>query len=129
MFTREANKILFLLMKYVFEFNYLKEHLQEILELGKNYFQGEEGTGFLKSILIYLYSTNDMETGTVVSVLDKISKKGGELAMTTAMRLRREAKSEVAKKMLEKGYSIEEICDITGLDREEVEALREEGGK
>ena len=31
---------------------------------------------------------------------------------------------ETAKRMLEKGYPIEDICDITGLTREEVEGLR-----
>ncbi len=34
------------------------------------------------------------------------------------------AKREDASRMLDKGYPIEDICDITGLSREEVEGLR-----
>ena len=33
---------------------------------------------------------------------------------------------EIAKKMLKKGNSIEDICDITGLSIEEIEKLRKE---
>ena len=33
---------------------------------------------------------------------------------------------EIAKKMLKKGNSIEDIYDITGLSKEEIEKLREE---
>ena len=33
---------------------------------------------------------------------------------------------EIAKKMLKKGNSIEDIYDITGLSKEEIEELREE---
>lgn len=32
---------------------------------------------------------------------------------------------EIAKKMLKKGNSIEDICDITGLSIEEIEQLKE----
>lgn len=35
-----------------------------------------------------------------------------------------EAKHEYSRRMLEKGYPIEDICDITGLSREEVEKLK-----
>ena len=67
--------------------------------------------------------------------MDKISKEGGELAMTTAMKLKEEGikegkkagKIEDAKKMIKKGYSVEEICDITGLEREEIETLKAQG--
>ena len=33
---------------------------------------------------------------------------------------------EIAKKMLKKGNSIEDICDITGLSKKEIEQLKEE---
>ena len=39
---------------------------------------------------------------------------------------RKEEKIQIAKKMLKKGNSIEDICDITGLSKEEIEELREE---
>ena len=73
-----------------------------------------------------MYTTNELETKKIVSIVDKISKQGGRLAMTTAMKLREEGKIETAKNMIKKGYSIEEICDITGLEREKIEKLMEE---
>ena len=39
---------------------------------------------------------------------------------------RKEEKIQIAKKMLKKGNSIEDIYDITGLSKEEIEELREE---
>ena len=33
---------------------------------------------------------------------------------------------EIAKKMLKKGNSIKDICDITGLSKKEIEQLKEE---
>ena len=39
---------------------------------------------------------------------------------------RKEEKIQIAKKMLKKGNSIEDICDITGLSIEEIEKLRKE---
>ena len=44
--------------------------------------------------------------------------------MTTAMRLREEGKMEIVKNMIKKGYSIEEICEITGFEREKIEELK-----
>lgn len=128
MFKREANKILFLLMKHIFHFDYLKNHLKEFLEIGKKYFESEEGTGFLKSILIYLYSSNKFEINTIVSTLKEISEEGGELAMTTALKLKEEGKIEgrieAALKMLEHGLDINLIADCTGLSVEEIEKLK-----
>jgi predicted transposase/invertase (TIGR01784 family) len=45
--------------------------------------------------------------------------------MTTADKLRKEAKQEAAEKMLIKGYPIEDICEITGLSQDEVEKLEQ----
>ncbi len=36
---------------------------------------------------------------------------------------------ETAQKMLERGYQIDEICEITGLSKEEIEKLRKEKQK
>ena len=46
LFIREANKVLFLLMKHIFDAEYLEAHLKEFLEVGKGFFESEEGTGF-----------------------------------------------------------------------------------
>ena len=124
LFDREANKILFLLMRHIFDPGYMLDHLQDFLEIGRKYFESKEGIGFLKSILIYLFTTNEFESKMIFNILNKISEKGEELAMTTAMQLKKEGKIEAAQKMLKKGYSIEEICDITGLTATEVKKLK-----
>ena len=38
----------------------------------------------------------------------------------------KKAKLEYARRMLEKGYPVEDICEITGLSREEIQTLRQE---
>ena len=48
-----------------------------------------------------------------------ISPEWGEIAMTTAMKLRQED----AKKMLLRGYPMDDIIDITGLSRDEIQKL------
>jgi predicted transposase/invertase (TIGR01784 family) len=134
LFDREANKVLFLLMKHIFDTEYLEEHLEEILKTGKEYFNKGNGWKFLKTVLIYLYTTNEIKTEKIIKIVNKISEEGGKLAMTTAMRLREEGKIEgkleekieTAKNMIKKGYSIEEICEITGLEREKIEKLKRE---
>jgi len=37
---------------------------------------------------------------------------------------RKEANIEIAKKLIKKGMSVEEIADITGLTKEEIEKLK-----
>ena len=142
LFDRDANKVLFLLMKHIFDTEYLEEHLEEILKTGKRYFEKGNGWQFLKTVLLYLYTTNEIKPEKIIKVVNKISKEGGRLAMTTAMRLREEGridgkiegriegrieeKIETAKNMIKKEYSLEEICEITGLERGKVEKLKRE---
>jgi predicted transposase/invertase (TIGR01784 family) len=128
LFDREANKVLFLLMKHIYDTEYLEEHLEEILTIGKGYFEKGNGWIFLKTVLVYLYATNEIKTEKIIKIVNSISKEGGKLAMTTAMRLEEEGikkgKLETARNMIKKGYSIEEICEITGLEREKIEKLK-----
>jgi predicted transposase/invertase (TIGR01784 family) len=121
-------------MKHIFNTEYLEENLEEILKTGKGYFNKGSGWKFLKTVLIYLYTTNEIKTEKIIKIANKISKEGGRLAMTTAMKLQeegikkgiKEGKMEDAKNMIKKGYSIEEICEITGLEREKIEKLKRE---
>ena len=69
MFKRDANKVLFLLLKYIFKTDYWTRHLKEILATGQGYFDSEEGTGFLKSIIIYLFSAKEFDIETIISIL------------------------------------------------------------
>lgn len=128
LFKRDANKILMLLMKHIFNETYFAEHFSEIFSSGAQLFELEEGERFLISILMYIFSTTELESDLVIQKLSQISQKGGEIAMTTAMKLKeegiKEGKIEDARKMLVKGYPVDDIVSITGLSRKEVEALK-----
>lgn len=73
--------------------------------------------------MLYLYTTVDLEIEKIVDIVDKIAKEGGELVMTTAMRLKKEGIKETAKKMKNEGLDINLIQKVTGLTKEEIEKL------
>ena len=74
-----------------------------------------------------MYTTIELETEKIVDIVDKIAKEGGELAMTTAMRLKeegiKEEKIKTAKRMKNEELDINLIQKITGLTKEEIEKL------
>ena len=45
---------------------------------------------FLESVVKYIYKATEIKTATVVEAISSITQQGGELAMTTAERLRQE---------------------------------------
>ena len=53
LFAREANKIFCLLLKHIFDENYIKKGIEDIFIIGKNYFNTNEGNNFLISMLSY----------------------------------------------------------------------------
>ena len=53
LFAREANKIFCLLLKHIFDENYIKKGIEDIFVIGKNYFNTNEGNNFLISMLSY----------------------------------------------------------------------------
>ena len=110
---------------------YIKAQLKDIFSLLRDFFT-EEKKGIIISFLIYIMSTTKIDDKYIEKSLNLISPEGGKAAMTTAKKLRQEGKlegklegkREDAKKMLMKGYPIEDIMYITGLSREEVEKLK-----
>ena len=63
-------------------------------EVGRKYFEEEEGLRFLESVVRYLYNTTEIEAGKVINTVKQISEKGGGLVMTTAMKLIEKGKAE-----------------------------------
>lgn len=128
LFSREANKLICLIMKHIFEEDYLKQEFENIFIIIKNYIETEEGADFLISTLTYIFSTTEIDKDFVTNKLNYISKTGGDIAMTTAMKLREEGRKEKArddaKKMLKKKYPVDEIVEITGLTKEEIDKLK-----
>ena len=56
--------------------------------------QTEEGENFLTTTLHYLFESTEIESTRLIEQLKIISEKGGEIAMTTATKLRREGMRE-----------------------------------
>lgn len=122
-FKSKINKVMVLLLRHMADEEYIKERLKDILFLVKEFFT-EEKRGIVISFLVYIMSTTEIDDKYIEKCLNEISPKGGEIAMTTANKLKQEGKLEDARRMLMKGYSIEDIMYITGLSREEIEKLK-----
>ncbi len=93
-FNRVSTKITCLFLKNIFDEKVLRKYLQDFLMLGKLYYEEEKGLKFLESVLRYIYNATDIASEDVINVTKEISFKGGEIAMTTAMKLRKEGKRE-----------------------------------
>ena len=86
-FKKAALKITLLMMKNIFHEEELERNLADYLEIGRLYFEEEKGLKFLESIVRYLYKSTNIEVDKVISATKTISERGGEVSMTTAMRL------------------------------------------
>ena len=106
-FTQVSVEIALLIMKNIFNEEKLRRYLKDFLELGRLYFEEEKGLRFLESVIRYIYNATEIESQEVVKTVRKISYKGGELAMTTAMKLREEGREEGEMKRL-----VEAVKDI-----------------
>ena len=63
----------------------------------------------------------------LAEVVDQIEKRGEERGMQQGMQQGMEQKArENARKMLDRGFSVEDIADITGLSESEISALRQD---
>ena len=128
-FDNELLKISLLIMKNIFNEDELKRNLEKFLTIGQIYFNSESNLKALESLLRYLWNcVENVSVDDIVKTLTKISETGGNTAITIAMKLKNEGKIEGkienAKKMLVKGYLIEDIADITGLSVEQIEKLK-----
>ncbi|MGD9731514.1 MAG: hypothetical protein AB7U45_04965 [Desulfamplus sp.] len=90
-------------MKNIFNQEELERHLSQFLEIGTSFFQQEQGLKFLESIINYILQATEIKTDIVVSSISTITEKGGEMAMSTAERLRQEGRQEGIQKGIQKG--------------------------
>ncbi|MBF0228168.1 MAG: Rpn family recombination-promoting nuclease/putative transposase [Desulfamplus sp.] len=136
MFSLASLKISMLIMKHIFDQKRLENHLAEFLEIGRSFFQEKRGIKFLKTVISYLFKATEIKTDTVVRSILSITKEGGEIAMTTAEKLREEGwqkgrqegwqkgREEAGYSMLQKlvhnakkqGFSEDIIATIVNLD-------------
>ncbi|MCF6149516.1 MAG: Rpn family recombination-promoting nuclease/putative transposase [Candidatus Kuenenia sp.] len=93
-FRRASLQIAMLLMRNIFDEKHLEDKLKEFFEIGKRYFQEEEGLRFLESVIRYLYNAPEIPVERVIETVKEISEEGGILSMTIAARLIEKGKIE-----------------------------------
>ncbi len=120
-----------------------REKLENFVKLSKDLFYEESGLTIIKKLLLYLYTTNEINPVEMKETINRlISAEKGNIAMTTAERLMKEgfekgieegiekgieeAKKEDALKMLKKGYPIQDIIEITGLSESIILKLKKD---
>ena len=123
----EKLKVMLYLLKYIWSSNF-EEKLGEFLGLLRHMPDSE--MQYLVTITMYVLSATKIPSLRFVEIVEKnVSRKGGDIAMTTAEQLicqgkkegKRDGKLEVARKMLAKGMAISEIVEITGLSVDEIQ--------
>ena len=91
------------------------------------YIEDEKINLLVVSFVSYIMELTEIEATIIQNIVSSKSIKGGEIVMTTAMKLRTEGKTEGkkedARKMLAKKYSLDDISEITGLSIEEIRKL------
>ncbi|MGD9731512.1 MAG: hypothetical protein AB7U45_04955 [Desulfamplus sp.] len=114
-------------MKNIFNQEELERHLSQFLEIGTSFFQQEQGLKFLESIINYILQATEIQTDIVVSSISIITEKGGEMAMSTAERLRQEGSYKTTVSFVnnvkKQGLSEELIAQIANIDVESVRKI------
>jgi predicted transposase/invertase (TIGR01784 family) len=132
LFKREFNRVLVLLFKYIHNEKLLTEKLYEILIELKDHIDHEKDDQSIISILAYILLMTKISSERVKEVVHQVSDKGGQIIMTTGMKLIEkgkregitESKMETARKMLKDGLSDSVISKYTGLSEKEIASIK-----
>ena len=111
-----AVKLWLLIQKYIFAEEELAKNLDSFFGPDIVYFSIEPDT-----ILQKIPMLPDGAKEAIMTTAEKLRRQGKQEGRLEG---KREGKLENARRMIEKGYPIEDICEITGLSREEVRGLR-----
>ncbi len=127
-FTQASLKTSLLILKNIFYAEKLEKELRNFFEIGRIYFQEEKGLKFLESIIKYIFQVTEIKAIRVVEAIKPVTPKGGDLAMTTAEKLRQEGRREgmqkgsydtlysVIQTMRKNGIADENIAKMMNLD-------------
>jgi predicted transposase YdaD len=132
-FAEELKKNVFLFTSMVLMKAAYKQDTEAILEIFKFWYD----RGFLENIDIVVYfleyvsQTQDISRDQLKKMLDDSKIDGGEIMPTLAQQMKEEFreefkeefKKEIAKQMLRKGFDLDTIIDITGLEKTEIAML------
>lgn len=131
-----AVKLWLMIQKYIFSPEEVVQTLKNLSESERVYAGSEKGSRTWVTVSTYIFAATPIEPEELMRAVNTLPQNAKEAIMTTAQRLRKEGleqgwekgaivkSRETAKRMLDKGYPFEDICDITGLTRKEVEGLR-----
>ena len=136
----EELKVMLNLMKYIYSENLL-DKLREIFKILSHI--SDTNLDYISTITIYLMSTTEIEIKELAKIMtETISEKGGEIAMTTAQKIKKEGINEginlgrmeglkeglktTAKNLLNLGMTYNVIATATGLSIAEIENLKSE---
>ena len=88
----EELKVMLNLMKYIYSEN-LQDKLREIFKILSHI--SDTNLDYISTITIYLMSTTEIEIKELAKIMtETISEKGGEIAMTTAQKIKKEGINE-----------------------------------
>ncbi|MFH2091438.1 MAG: Rpn family recombination-promoting nuclease/putative transposase [Pseudomonadota bacterium] len=102
-FKAVSLRIALLIMKNIFDQQKLEHYLTQFLEIGRAYFQETQGLKFLEAVINYILQATEIEPDKLVKSVACISEKGGDIAMTTAEKLRQEGRQEGIQKGIQEG--------------------------
>jgi len=91
-------RIALLIMRNIFNERELEKKLKDFIEIGRQYFEEEEGLRFLESVIRYLYNAPEIEVEQVIETIKEVSEEGGRLSMTIATKLIEKGRLEGEKK-------------------------------
>ena len=123
-----------LLMQKIFDEGLL-EALGRIYAGLERWLEGEGGSFFKSSLLYLCYSKQEIGIEEIIERISKISKEGGDMAMTIAERLRTEGRTEgmeikerkLILKMLRSGIlTVSQIAELAEVSEEYVRRLQNE---
>lgn len=113
--------------------NKIIDVLEEGFKLLDEVIEKDTITHYIESCLRYILSVrNDIDKDEMVRIAAQISVEGSELVMTIAEQLRQEGREEgrqeeitkVVKNAIIKGMEVEDIVELTGLTKKEIDKVR-----
>ena len=121
-------RALFLAFKYTHDTHFITENFKEFF---KFYLQNPHLNDFSNQILLYLYHNSDINKEILRDLVDELPSQLKDDTMTTYSRIKLEGKLEgklenvthIIKRGLAKGYSVEDLADLTGLSISEVKEI------
>lgn len=121
-----------LIIKNIYNEQKILQEITEIFAGINQILQTEKGEQFFETVVSYLYFATNLETQKLVEKMRTISPKAEQKFVSTAMRLQLKGKIEgievgikkVAFSMIQKDYKDEEIIELTGLSKLQLNYLK-----